>query len=36
MPTEDVTETIINQMITTKNNREFIDKIDSFLYKFKD
>ena len=35
MPTEDVTETIINQMITTKNNREFIDKIDSFLYKFK-
>ena len=36
MPTEDVTETIINQMVTTKNNREFIDKIDSFLYKFKD
>ena len=35
MPTEDVTETIINQMVTTKNNREFIDKIDSFLYKFK-
>ena len=36
MSTEDVTETIINQMITTKNNREFVDKIDSFLYKFKD
>ncbi len=36
MSTEDVTETIINQMVATKNNREFIDKIDSFLYKFKD
>ena len=36
MPTEDVTETIINQMVTTKNNKEFIDKIDNFLYKFKD
>lgn len=36
MTTEDVTETIINQMLTTKNNREFVDKIDSFLYKFKD
>ena len=36
MPVEDVTETIINQMVATKNNREFIDKIDSFLYKFKD
>lgn len=36
MPVEDVTETMINQMILTKNNAEFIDKLDSFLYKFKD
>ena len=36
MPVEDVTETIINQMVATKNNQEFIEKIDSFLYKFKD
>lgn len=36
MPAEDVTETIISQMILTKDNAEFVDKLDSFLYKFKD
>lgn len=36
MSTEEVTEQIIKQMVTTKDNKEFIEKIDSFLYKFKD
>lgn len=35
MPLEDVTEQIINQMIKTKSNKEFIEEINSFLYKFK-
>jgi len=36
MSTADVTEQLINQMVKTKNNKEFIEKMDSFLYKFKD
>ena len=36
MSTADVTEQILKQMVTTKTNKEFIEKIDSFLYKFKD
>ena len=36
MSTADVTEQILKQMVTTKNNKEFLEKIDSFLYKFKD
>ncbi len=36
MPLEEVTEQLISQMLSTKNNAEFIEKIDSFLYKFKD
>lgn len=36
MPVEEVTEKIINQMLKTDNNKEFIEKIDTFLYNFKD
>ena len=35
MPVSDVTEQLINQMITTKNNKEFLSKINIFLKKFK-
>lgn len=36
MSTEDVTEQLINEMTRTKNNKEFIDKMDIFLRRFKD
>ncbi len=35
LPVADVTEQIINQMIQTKNNDEFLDKIDLYLKRFK-
>ena len=35
MSTEDVTEQLIKQMLVTKNNKEFLEKIDLFLSKFK-
>ena len=35
MPVSDVTEQVISLMTQTKNNDEFIDKIDSFIEKFK-
>ena len=36
LPVAEVTENIIDQMTKTKSNKEFLDKIDSFLYKYKD
>lgn len=36
MSTEDVTEQLITEMTRTKNNKEFIDKMDIFLRRFKD
>jgi len=35
MSTAEVTEQLITQMIQTKSNNEFLEKIDSFLYRFK-
>ena len=35
MPVVEVTEQIIKQMVATKNNKEFIERINSFLYRFK-
>ena len=35
MPVADVTEQVISQMTQTKNNDEFIDKIDVYLRRFK-
>ena len=35
LPVADVTEHIISQMVLTKNNNEFLDKIDSYLRRFK-
>lgn len=35
MPVAEVTEQVISQMTQTKNNDEFIDKIENFIYKFK-
>ena len=35
MPVADVTEQVIYQMTQTRNNDEFIDKIDDYLKKFK-
>ena len=35
LPVSDVTEQILSQMITTKTNSEFIDKIDLYLKRFK-
>ena len=35
MPVADVTEQLITQIIATKNNEEFIEKMDYFLSKFK-
>lgn len=35
MPIAEVTEQVINQMIQTKNNEEFITKMDSYLKRFK-
>ena len=36
MSTEEVTEELINEMLKTKTNKEFIDKMDLFLSRFKD
>ena len=36
MSTEEVTEQLISEMVRTKNNKEFIDKMDIFLKQFKD
>ncbi len=35
MPVADVTEQVIQQMTKTKNNDEFIDKMDDYLRRFK-
>ena len=35
LPVADVTEQIISQMTQTENNEEFLDKIDTFLRRFK-
>lgn len=35
LPVADVTENIISQMVQTKNNAEFLDKIDIYLRRFK-
>ena len=35
MPVADVTEQVISQMTQTKNNEEFIEKIDTYLRRFK-
>ena len=35
MPVSDVTEQVISQMTQTKNNEEFIEKMDLYLRKFK-
>lgn len=35
LPVADVTENIISQMVATKNNIEFLDKIDLYLRRFK-
>ena len=35
MPVADVTEQVISQMTQTKNNEEFIEKMDQYLRKFK-
>ncbi len=35
MPVADVTEQVISQMTQTKNNEEFIDKMDNYLKRFK-
>ena len=35
MPVAEVTEQLIKQMVATKNNKEFIEKMNSFLYRFK-
>lgn len=35
MPVADVTEEVINQMTLSKNNEEFVDKMDNYLRRFK-
>lgn len=35
LPVADVTENVISQMVATKNNIEFLDKIDLYLRRFK-
>lgn len=35
LPVADVTEQIISQMVSTKNNKEFLEKIDTYLRRFK-
>ena len=35
LPVSDVTEQIISQMTKTKNNEEFIEKMDSYLKNYK-
>ena len=36
MPLEEVTEQLINEILKTKTNKEFLEKMDVFLSKFKD
>ena len=36
LPASDVTEHIIDEMVKTKNNAEFLDKMDMFLRRYKD
>ena len=35
MSVAEVTEQVINEMTKTKNNKEFVAKMDSYLQKFK-
>ena len=35
MPVADVTEQVISMMVNTKNNEEFLDKIDNYIRNFK-
>lgn len=35
MPVADVTEQVLSQMVQTKDNKEFIEKMDSYLKRFK-
>ena len=35
MPVADVTEQLINQMVATKNNNEFMEKMDEYLKNYK-
>ena len=35
MPVADVTEQVISEMTKTRNNKEFIEKMDSYLQRFK-
>ena len=35
LPTADVTEQLLNQMVSSKNNEEFLDKMDAFLRNYK-
>ena len=35
MPVADLTEQVISQMTQTKNNTEFIEKMDHYLRRFK-
>lgn len=35
MPVADVTEQVIHQMTQTKNNEEFINKMEDYLKRFK-
>ena len=35
LPVADVTEQLISQMVQTKNNEEFLEKMDQFLKNYK-
>ena len=35
MPVADVTEQVITEMTKTKNNKEFVEKMDAYLQRFK-
>ena len=35
LPVTDVTEQLISQMVSTENNKEFIEKMDTYLKRFK-
>ena len=35
LPVTDVTEQLISQMVSTENNKEFIEKMDAYLKRFK-
>ena len=35
LPVADVTEQLISQMVATKNNDEFMDKMDTYLKNYK-